>query len=558
MSERLQGVGVTPLSGLGEGFWYDPSPEPTADEHSDDPERERERFAAAQAAVDEALAAERRRVADEIGEEEAGVFEAHRQFLADPEIESEVEAAIDEGATAAAAVERGFGEGIERLAAMDGMMAERADDLRDVRDRLLRELQNAGEATDVPRGAVVLAERLTPSDTAGLDPDRIAGVATETGGRTSHAAIIARSVGLPAVVGVEAALQQFGGRALAVDGEAGAVIVDPDEGTREQSESASTTQVRTERVRTADGREIEVAANVGRKGEAAAAAEQGADGIGLFRSEFLFLDREQPPGEDEQVEAYREARAAFAPDDRVIVRTLDLGADKPVEYLDLDAEANGFLGARGIRLSLGAHAELFETQLRALLRAAAGEGASLSVMLPMVTTVDELDAARERLDAVAAELDTAGVGHGTPDIGVMIETPAAVEIAGELADRADFLSIGTNDLAGYTMAVRRDLDAVADYHDPLDPAVLRAVDRTVRAGHDADAWVGMCGEMAGEPSLVELLVGLGLDELSASPVAIPALKEQVAATDSEDARLLAEQALAAERREAVRELLDLP
>jgi len=572
MSERIAGVGVTPRSAVGEGVWYDPSPgdgpaedadeTPRTDEtatagESRSPQQERERFERARAAVDEALAAQRERVADRIGEEEAAVFEAHRQFLADPEIESPVEVAIEGGATAGAAVESAFGSAIEQFEGMDGMMADRADDLRDVRDRLLRELRgDDGGLGEVPAGAVVLAERLTPSDTVALDPDRVAGVVTETGGRTSHAAILARSMGLPAVVGVGRSLRTFDGEEVVVDGAAEAVIVDPDPTTVEQAGSEASAPVRHERVTTGDGRQIEVAANVGRPDAAADAAEQGADGVGLFRSEFLFLDRAAPPDEDEQLRTYRQAREVFDAGERVIVRTLDLGGDKPVEYLDLDPTENGFLGARGIRLSLAEHADLFETQLRALLRAAAGEGAVLSVMFPMVTTVEELTAAQERLDAAAAALDEEGVDYGRPEVGVMIETPAAVELAEALAERAAFLSVGTNDLAGYVTAAGRDLDRVADLRDPLQPAVLSALARTVEAGHAGDAWVGICGEMAGDPDLTELLVGLGVDELSASPIAVPELKAAVEDISTAEAERLADRALAAETREEVQEALE--
>ncbi len=556
---RLTGVGVTPRAGVGTAYWYDRSPEVNQDGEDCDPAEQQQRFESAQEQVSEELAAERERVAERIGEEEAAVFDAHQQFLTDPEIKTPIKAAIDEGKSAEQAVQTGFGEGIEQFEAMEGMMAERADDLRDIRDRLLRVLTGSTDTAAIPSGSIVLAERLTPSDTVSFDLDDVAGIATERGGRSSHAAIIARSIGLPAVVGLGEDLVDLAGERVAVDGSEGVLIVDPDEKTIDAIEGAAQESVRHEQVSTADGRPIEVAANVTTPETASHAAEQGADGIGLFRSEMLFLDRNAPPDEAEQYEHYQAAREQFETGERVIVRTLDIGGDKPIEYLDLDPEENGFLGVRGIRLSLGEHRDLFETQLRAILRATAGgdDDASLAMMFPMVTAVEELDEALELVETVAAELDDEGSEYAVPELGVMVETPAAVEMAAELASRVSFLSIGTNDLTGYTMATQRDIDSVADLHDPLQPAVLRAIDRTVKRGHDGDAWVGMCGEMAGEPELTELLVGIGLDELSASAVTVPEIKAQISEIDSEQARELAGRVLAAERQKEVEELLDL-
>jgi phosphotransferase system enzyme I (PtsI) len=293
--------------------------------------------------------------------------------------------------------------------------------------------------------------------------------------------------------------------------------------------------VREDPVETVDGKHVEVAANVGRPAEVEAAVERGADGVGLYRSEFLFVDRESPPEEDEQYEAYREALDAFA-DGRVVVRTLDVGGDKPVPYLDLPEEENPFLGDRGIRRSLGSDADLFETQLRALLRAAADGAGRLAVMLPLVSTVEEVRAARARLDEVADDLAGEGVAHATPEFGVMIETPAAVFMGPDLAREVDFFSIGTNDLAQYVMAAARGNERVSELRDFRQPAVLRAIRETVRAADGEECWVGMCGEMAGDPDLTELLLGLGLDELSMSAVTVPAVKERVAAVDTSVAR----------------------
>lgn len=558
----LAGVGSTPLTGIGTARWYDSAEDLSLPDEPDpeavDPAAERERFADARTTAREAIRLARDRAADRVGEEEATVFDAHEAFLDDPGLIDDIEAAIDEGTPAERAVDDRFGDAIVQFEGMEGRMAERADDLRDVRDRLLRVLLDVDtvDLSTLPPGTVLLAERLTPSDTASLDPDAVAGIATATGGRTSHAAIIARSLSIPAVVGVGDALRAVSdGETVLVDGEAGELVVDPDE-TRRAAIDDEETEVVRDRVTTADGTAVEVAANVGSEPELAPASDRGADGIGLFRTEFLFLDRESPPDEDEQYEAVTAALERF-PDDRVVVRTLDVGGDKDVPYLDLPTETNPFLGRRGIRLSLGEHADLFETQLRALLRAAASDvGGDLAVMFPMVTRIEEVTDAVATVESVATDLEAEGVDHAIPELGAMIETPAAASMADALGDRLDFLSIGTNDLTQYVMAVDRENDALSEYHDPLHPAVLRTIHRTTTAAADADAWVGMCGEMAGDPALTELLVGLGLDELSMSAVTVPAVKKRVREVDVNEARELADAALACETRAEVRELLE--
>jgi phosphotransferase system enzyme I (PtsI) len=555
MTHTLDGIGVTPLSGVGNVVWYDGEVElddPPAPE-TVDADAERDRFEQALGRAREEIEAEREHTAEAVGEEEAAVFDAHLQFLDDPQITGAVEDALDSGLPADHAVDEGFADAIEQLEAAGGRMAERADDLRDIRDRLLRILADADrvDLSALPEGTVLLAERLTPSGTAQLNPDRVAGFATVVGGRTAHAAIFARSIGIPAVVGVgEALLDVAADTEVVVDGEAGTVVVDPDEETRERAAESRDVSVRHDRVETADGRDIEVAANVGTPAELSAAADNGADGIGLFRTEFLFLDRRSPPDEAEQLETYAEALDTF-PDGRVVVRTLDIGGDKPIPYIDAEEPENPFLGVRGIRRSLGPDEELFRTQLRALLRANAEAEGDLSVMFPMISTVEEAEAALDVVEAVASELDAAGEAFERPELGVMIETPSAVFVGDELAARLDFFSIGTNDLTQYVMAASRQNEAVDHLHDPRHPAVLRAIHRAVEAAHDNDAWIGMCGEMAGDPALTELLVGLGLDELSMSAVTIPDVKANVAETRTDAASALADDALAASTKSEV-------
>ncbi|WP_394743143.1 phosphoenolpyruvate--protein phosphotransferase [Natronococcus roseus] len=555
MTERtLTGTGATPRSGVGTVVWYSSDAElPDPDDVTVDPKTERERFADARETARSELEAERDRTAERVGEQEAEIFDAHLRFLEDPQIEDGVESAVGDGLPTEHAVQQAFADPIEQFEGMDGRMAERADDLRDVRDRLVRLLAGSErvDLRNLPKGAVVLAERLTPSDTAQLDPERVAGFATITGGRTSHAAIFARSLALPAVVGIGEELHDVDEDAtVVVDGEAGKLIVDPSDERREAARTTHETEIREEPVTTADGTEVEVAANVGRPAELEGAKAQGADGVGLYRTEFLFLDREAPPDEDEQYETYAEALETFS-DGRVVVRTLDIGGDKPIPYLDLPDEENPFLGERGIRRSLGPDADLFETQLRALLRAAADGDGRLSVMFPLVAAPEELAKALETVRMIADTLDEEGVDYAVPELGVMIETPGAVFAAPELAEHVDFLSIGTNDLTQYIMAAARENERVADLRDPRQPAVLRAIARTVDAAHENDAWIGMCGEMAGDPELTKLLVGLGLDELSMSAVTVPDVKAAVQSVDAESATDHASQALEAASREQV-------
>jgi phosphotransferase system enzyme I (PtsI) len=557
--ESVSGVSVTPLSGLGTVRWYRPEDHPDPEDASaGSPEEEQQRFDDARQLARDELERERERTAERVGDEEAAVFDAHLKFLEDPQLIEQIEDEIEAGEAAELAVDRAYGDAIEQFEGMDGLMAERADDLRDIRDRLLRLLSGGDriDLTALPEGTILLAERLTPSDTAQLDPEAVAGFATVTGGRTSHVAIFARSLGIPAIVGAgEELLDIPEGTEVAIDADQEAVVVDPNEAVRERVTAGRDVTVREGRVETTDGKAIEVAANIGTVAEIDGAIGQGADGVGLFRTEFLFLDRESPPDEDEQFETYVDALDAF-PEGRVVVRTLDIGGDKPIPYLDLPEEENPFLGDRGIRRSLGDDAHLFESQLRALLRAAGATEGTLSVMFPLVATVDELTAALDEVDRVAKDLADEGIEYAVPELGVMVETPAAVMMATEFAERVDFLSIGTNDLAQYVMAADRENDAVAHLHDPQQPAVLRAIRRTVKAAHEHGAWIGMCGEMAGDPASTELLVGLGLDELSMSAVTVPAVKANVTEIDSTDATAVADQALTAATKQHVTEKLD--
>jgi multiphosphoryl transfer protein len=402
---------------------------------------------------------------------------------------------------------------------------------------------------------------LTPTDATTLDPQVTTGIVTARGGPTSHGAILARSLGIPAVVGAgDKIIEIAEGTTVVLDGAAGVVFVDPSKevleefAARREREAALELQRRRAAAApavTADGTRIDVYANIGRPEDADAAVAAGADGVGLLRTEFLFLDRDQPPSEDEQYAVYCDvaARLGGRP---LIVRTLDAGADKPIPFVPASQEANPFLGVRGIRLSL-AHEDLLETQLRAVLRAAADH--PLKVMFPMIATATELRGAVAVVEKARAGLRDGGVDvPARVEIGIMVEVPAAALTPELFAREVSFFSIGTNDLAQYTLAAERGNERVAALADPLHPAVLLLIDRVVRAAREHGRWVAVCGEIAGDALAAPVLVGLGVTELSMATAAIPTVKHVLRSIDLGDARDLARAALNADSAPAVREL----
>jgi phosphoenolpyruvate-protein phosphotransferase len=478
-------------------------------------------------------------------------------LLSDEDLEAQVHAAIfEQHLNAEAALSDVFGAEAERLHDMAGpRFQERAADLRDLASRLLRVLDGRGgvapPAIDLPEQAVIVAEDLSPSQTAGLDRSRVAGFCTALGGPTAHTAILARSMGIPAVVGMgEALLGQVSvGASVAIDGAAGALILDPDAATaatfeaQRQADLAARTAAfagAQAEARTADGRHVEVVANLATAAEAQVALQAGAEGVGLLRTEFIFQERTEPPSEEEQYAVYREVAEAMA-GRPVVIRTLDIGGDKPAPYLQLPAEANPFLGWRAIRISL-AMPEFFKVQLRAILRAAMH--GQVLVMFPMIATVQEVAQAQALLAEAEAELAAQGVLHAASiPAGIMVEVPSAAMIADQLAPLVDFFSIGTNDLTQYTFAADRGNARVASVGDPLHPAVLRQIARVIDAAHAAGKWVGLCGELAGRPEGIPILLGLGLDEFSMSAASIPAAKALLARLAVPDAQRLAQRVL---------------
>ncbi|MPZ87472.1 MAG: phosphoenolpyruvate--protein phosphotransferase, partial [Nitriliruptorales bacterium] len=538
------GVGVGPLARL------QLQPIAVPDEPGGDAGQERGRLAEARREV--AATLKRGRSPGAAADPQAGILAAHLELLEDPELD----AGIEPGLTAGRSAARAWSDAIEvqrkRLAALPGeVFAQRATDVADVGRQVLAALLGVRQQPQVAAGAIVAADDVVPSLVPALRDARAAGLALGGSSATSHAAVLARGLGLPLVVGLGAALDTVAeGTPALLDGGRGLLLLDPAEevvraAQRAQREArAAHEQARAEAAApavTPDGTAITVAANVASLAEARAAVEEGADEVGLLRTELTFLDREGLPGEDEQVEALTGILETLHPRP-VIVRTLDVGGDKPAPALGLDPVRNGFLGQRGLRLSL-AWPELFHTQLRAILRAARGHRVRL--MFPLVSTVTEVRGAKRRLAEARASLEADGLGFGEIEqVGIMVEVPAAALAADHLAPEADFFSIGSNDLLQYVMAADRTLAEVSALRDPRHPALLRLVAMTCRAAAATGRWVGVCGEIAGDRELARLLIGLGVTELSMAPRSIPAVKAMIRATTRATAEAFAAAAVA--------------
>ncbi len=499
---------------------------------------------------------------------DAGIFEAQAVLASDPTI---VDAALERvaaGARPAAAVVAAAAEAALAVASLDDeLLAARAADVRDVGARIARILR--GDVLALPEAPVVaIADDLPPSVTAEIPAVFLRGIALAGGSRTAHAVILARSLGIPCVVGCAGLLEALdravaaGGAAqVGLDGETGEVLIDPDEAERATlaaraaalaARRTSAAAARGRQGATADGRRVHLVANIGTPEDAPRALDAGAEGVGLFRTEFLFMRRQAPPSEDEQVAAYRRVFEAFGPERPVVVRLADIGGDKGIPYLDLPAEANPFLGVRAIRLAYG-DPDLLRTQLRAIWRAGGLAGVVPHVMAPMVATLDDVDLLESLRDEARAAVLAAGQACADRMVtGIMVEIPAAALLAPELARRVAFFSIGTNDLTQYLMAADRGNATLGRFQDALHPAVLRAIAAVV-AGADATGIpVAVCGELAGDPAGALVLVGLGVDELSADAGSLDEVRAALAATTGADLEALAREALEARDAKAVR------
>lgn len=501
----------------------------------------------------------------QISDSEAAIFDAHLLFLADPALIEPVRQQIFEQHQNA---EFAWQTTVDRLVASyrtleDTYLQQRANDVIDVEQRVLRSLSgNTPNALDINQPSILVATDLTPSDTAQLDRTKVLGICTTLGSATSHTAILARTLGIPAVVGVvPEVLNLTNGTLLAIDGENGKVWIQPGSDTlaalQAKQDARNTAQQKAQATAQApalarDGKRVNVLANISGIADAQVAIERGAEGVGLLRTEFLYLDRSSAPTEDEQLEIYQ-AIAQILDKRPLIVRTLDVGGDKPLSYLGLQSEANPFLGWRGIRFCLE-KSDIFKTQLRAILRSSPGH--EIKIMLPMIATVEEVRAAKAMIAEVQNELRRTSIPFDEAiELGIMIEVPAAVAIADRLAAEVDFFSIGTNDLSQYTMAADRTNPRVSTLADALQPSVLRMIHQTVQAGHTAGIWVGLCGELAADPLAVPILLGLGLDELSLNSQSIPEIKQIITQLTVAEAQAIAATALKLDSASQVRDLL---
>jgi phosphocarrier protein FPr len=492
----------------------------------------------------------------------AAIFAAHEELIEDPDLLEIVDSAIAKGKSAEFGWKKAVTTHADRLAALGNpLLAQRANDLRDVGLRVLGIL--AGEETktpDYPPNTILIAEDLTPSDTAALDRTRVMGFATTRGGATSHGAILARSLGIPALAGVEpAALEIPNGTSVVLDGSKGTLRLNPPP---EEIKRIRGAQERAEKQRkedlahahepaiTLDGKRIEVFANIGGLKEATQVSALGGEGVGLLRSEFLFMERSTPPSEDEQFEAYKAIAQAIGKEHPLVIRTLDVGGDKPLAYLPIPKEDNPFLGERGVRVALD-RPEIMRVQLRAILRASAF--GRVSVMFPMISSLQEIRDAK----AILAE-ESQRLGIAPIPAGIMVEVPVTAVMAAQFATEADFFSIGTNDLTQYTLAMDRGHPKLAPRIDGLSPGVLHLINHTVRGGHTANRPVAVCGGIASDVHGVPILIGLGVDELSISLPAIPAIKGQIRKLRLDECRELAQKALAAESAADVRALVGEP
>ncbi|MBL7064562.1 MAG: phosphoenolpyruvate--protein phosphotransferase [Anaerolineae bacterium] len=564
--KTLRGIAASRGIGIGPAFHFRRADLRFDRRTVEDPAAEWNRCRAALETGREQLAGVYAKAEAESGAEQAAIFQAHALMLEDPELLGTVRTAIEEQYVNA---EAALSDGAEMYAQMlesldDEYLSARAADVRDVAARVLRILLGVAEspAAGLTTPSIILARDLNPSDTVMLDKSLVLGFCTAGGGATSHTAILSHGLGLPAVVGAGLDILEIpDGATLVLDGGEGTLLVGPDEETvamyQERQTAAATvlTQARErahEPAVTCDGRRVEVVANIGNVEGARAALEAGAEGVGLLRTEFLYLERTHLPDEEEQYQAYRAIVDVFG-DLPVILRTLDIGGDKELPYLDLPQEMNPFLGVRAIRLCL-ARPELFRPQLRAALRA--GVGRNLKVMFPMVATVAEVRAARAVLEECHAELLAEGqpVAEGM-EVGIMVEVPAAAVMADHLAVEVDFFSVGTNDLSQYTLAADRTNAQVAPLATGFHPAVLRLVRDVILAAHAQGKWVGLCGELAGEPLAIPILLGLGLDEFSMNPPAIPLAKQIIRALTLDGAREVAQAALELDGPDAVRALV---
>lgn len=573
---HIQGIGVSEGIRIAKAYIYKPSQGTSSDSSleerfiPDTPaaiDAELIKLREAKVGCAEQLEELTERAKEAVGEEQSGILAGQRKLLDDPAFYPKMEARVREKLEPAP---RAVAEIVSQVASMlEGMnndyMKERAADIRDIGNRLLACL-SPGQSrgfTGITEPVILVADDLAPSDTVQLDPALVIGFITRTGGATSHTAILARSLGIAAIVGAGEGVDGIeDGDTLVLDGSAGLCIARPHETEAEQYrlrmqqdlERRQSLEVYAARpAMTADGARVELAANIGSAAEAETAVREGADGVGLFRTEFLFMNAPAMPGEEEQFRAYQEA-ARMMEGRPVIIRTMDIGGDKELPYLQLPKETNPFLGYRAIRVGL-VRQELLRTQLRAVLRASAF--GTVKVMFPMISGLQEWRQARTILTEVQGELRQDGIQFDEKmEVGIMVEIPSTAVLAERFASEVDFFSIGTNDLVQYTVAADRMNEHVAHLYDYFHPAVLQLIRMVIEASHTAGKWTGMCGSMAGDPLAAPLLLGLGLDEWSMEAGGLSRMKERLASLDRQECRELAKRILRLDTPQAVRQALE--
>ncbi|CDH04418.1 phosphoenolpyruvate-protein phosphotransferase PtsI [Xenorhabdus bovienii] len=500
-----------------------------------------------------------------LGAEKAEIFEGHIMLLEDEELEQEIVTLIKKNlATADAAVYSVIEDQAKALEELDDeYLKERAADVRDIGKRLLKNILGMPiiDLGTIEEEAILIANDLTPSETAQLNLDKVLGFITDLGGRTSHTSIMARSLELPAIVGTTNATTQIkNGSYLILDAVNNQIYVNPSNAEIDQLKKAKNEYLseKTELAKlkdlpaiTLDGHQVEVCANIGTVRDVMGAERNGAEGVGLYRTEFLFMDRDTLPTEDEQFEAYKAVAEAVG-NQAIIIRTMDIGGDKDLPYMNLPKEENPFLGWRAIRICLD-RKEILHSQLRAILRASAF--GKLRIMFPMIISVEEIRELKAELALLKNQLrDENKAFDESIEVGIMVETPAAATIAHHLAKEVDFFSIGTNDLTQYTLAVDRGNELISHLYNPMSPAVLSLIKQVIDASHAEGKWTGMCGELAGDERAALLLLGMGLDEFSMSAISIPRIKKIIRNANYDDAKALAEQALS---QPTAKELMDL-
>ena len=507
----------------------------------EDVEAEVKRFQDAKEAAQAQLGELYDKAVKEVGEANAAIFEMHQMLLEDEDYQDSVENIIRtqqvNAEYATAVTSDHFSSMFEEMD--DDYMKERAADIRDISERVIANLSGENKSkvvTDEP--VIILADDLAPSETVQLEKDKVLSFVTVHGSVNSHTAILARTMGIPALVSTEMELtDDLDGKLAVVDGNHGMIYVEPDAETMEKMEALKKEEEEKKELLqtfknkesvTLDGKKVLTYANIGNVKDLALVLQNGAEGIGLFRSEFLYLESETYPTEEEQFEVYKKVAETMA-GKRVIIRTLDIGADKQADYFELAKEENPAMGVRAIRICL-TRPEIFKTQLRALFRASAF--GNIAIMYPMITSLSEIAQIKAIVEEVKAELDADNVPYGTPEQGIMIETPAAATISDLLAEEVDFFSIGTNDLTQYTLAIDRQNQSLDSFRDAHHIAVLRMINQTIQNAHKAGIWCGICGELGADSDLTELFLAMGIDELSVSPGRLLTIRRLICETDS--------------------------